>query len=371
MGFRSERRSKRQAALIEERIELLTAIMQTSAPRAAALAPRLWMIERKLRVPLTPIEVTPPVAADIEDLVYLLDEPQADPAPLFVSAIAKAARADGIKVLLGGAGGDDIFSGYRRHKAAAARARIGPALGLLTHPTIGRMTGLMSKPLRRRFDKLQYMFDGTDEEFLLRAFEFNPQASALSMLSADARAVIAGSEPGWLARACAQSQGQPLVDRMLDLELAGFLPDHNLNYTDKASMAHGVEVRVPFLDTRLLAFARTVPWQFKTGLGSEKVILKQAVAARLPAGVLTRKKTGFGAPVRAWIAGPMRGMAEDLFASSSFATRGLFDVAATRRLLADTVAGRQDGAYLVLALIMTELWLRRFATPANEARAIA
>jgi asparagine synthase (glutamine-hydrolysing) len=324
-------------------------------------------VAASLQVPLTPIEVLPPVASDIENLVYMLDEPQADPAPLFVAAIAKAARADGIKVLLGGAGGDDIFSGYRRHKAAAARARIGPALGLLTHPVVGRLSGHMSKPLRRRFDKLQYMFDGSDEEFLLRAFEFNPQGSALAVLSADVRAAIVGGEPGWLQEACAKSRGQPLVERMLDLELHGFLPDHNLNYTDKASMAHGVEVRVPFLDKRLLAFARTVPWQFKTGLRDEKVILKQAVSTRLPPGILTRKKTGFGAPMRAWIAGPMRGLAEDVFASSSFATRGLFDVAATRRLLADTISGRQDGAYLVLAVIMTELWLRRFTAPANGA----
>jgi asparagine synthase (glutamine-hydrolysing) len=150
---------------------------------------------------------------------------------------------------------------------------------------------------------------------------------------------------------------------MLDLEMRGFLPDHNLNYTDKASMAHGVEVRVPFLDTRLVAFARQIPWHLKTRRLSGKWILKQSLRARLPREILMRKKTGFGAPVRLWIAGPMRGMVEDIFASRSFRERGLFDAEAASRLLHDTLSGRRDGAYLVLALVMIELWLRRFLAP--------
>ncbi len=315
-------------------------------------------VAASLQTPLTPIFVSPPSAQDIEDLVYCLDEPQADPAPLYVGAIARAARADGIKVLLSGAGGDDVFSGYRRHKAAALRARLGGAVRLL--PALAAASGFLGGPLRRRVEKLAYMYAGTDEQFLLRAFEFNQDAYALDVLGASVRESLRDRAPGWLDQALEKSRDEPLVERMLDLEMHGFLPDHNLNYTDKAAMAHGVEVRVPFLDERMLAFARETPWRLKTCLTTEKWILKRAVAARLPAEILNRKKTGFGAPVRQWIAGPMRAMVEDILGSQSFRERGLFDSAGVSRLMADTLSGRRDGAYLVLAVVMIELWMRRF-----------
>ena len=141
----------------------------------------------------------------------------------------------------------------------------------------------------------------------------------------------------WLEAACERSKGRPLVERMLDLEMRGFLPDHNLNYTDKAGMAHGVEVRVPLIDQRLVDFAGAVSWRLKTTLTEEKWIFKQAVAARLPRSVLTRKKTGFGAPVRLWVVGRLRGVVEDVIGSRSFSERGVFDPIAVRRVLDDTI----------------------------------
>jgi asparagine synthase (glutamine-hydrolysing) len=172
---------------------------------------------------------------------------------------------------------------------------------------------------------------------------------------------LAGAAANSLTAALARSAGAPLLERMLYMELHGFLPDHNLNYTDKASMAHGVEVRVPLLDTRLIAFASALPPSLKVRFGAEKWLFKRAVAERLPRRVLMRKKTGFGAPVRRWLRGPMRGMVEDILGSQSFRERGLFDNLGVRRLLDDTRAGRRDGAYLILALVMMELWLRQFA----------
>jgi asparagine synthase (glutamine-hydrolysing) len=311
-----------------------------------------------LGVPLSPIFVKEPTLEAIEVLVNTLDEPQADPAPLFVSAISQAARADGIKVLLSGTGGDDIFSGYRRHKAAALRARLGGAIRLLDSPQVEYVSRAFPAVARRRLEKLCYMFAGNDEEFLLRSFEFNPRAPALNVLSLSVRTSLV--DEGELARANLDTIGRPLVDRILALEGRGFLPDHNLNYTDKASMAHGVEVRVPFLDRRLVDFAREIPWTLKTTWFDEKWIFKQSQANRLPREILDRAKTGFGAPVRHWIAGSMCAMIADLFSSRSFRERGLFDLPSVDRLLRDTVDGRRDGAYLVFAIVMVELWMRNF-----------
>jgi asparagine synthase (glutamine-hydrolysing) len=314
-----------------------------------------------LHLPLSPILVHAPSPDDVEDLAYLLDEPQADLAPMYVGAISKQARADGVKVLLGGVGGDDIFSGYRRHKAAALRARAGLWTELLARCPVGQFASVLPKPLRRRLEKLQYMMGGSDEQFLLRAFEFNPRESALDLLTPEARTLLSPFSDEAFKASLEHSRDLPLVERMLELELCGFLPDHNLNYTDKASMAHGVEVRVPFLDQRLVDFARSVPWQYKTAYFGEKWIFKQSQARRLPREILYRKKTGFGAPLRGWLGGPMRELVEDTVRSPSLQERGLFDRVAVIRLLNDTVSGRRDGAYLLLAVVMIELWMRRFA----------
>jgi asparagine synthase (glutamine-hydrolysing) len=317
-------------------------------------------VAKFLDVELTPIIVGAPGGDDFERLVYALDEPQADPAGLYVAAISAAARADGIKVLLGGAGGDDIFSGYRRHKLAAVRARLPAVLGrhLCGTPLTSMAIGI--GPLKRRIDKLVYTLDGDDETFLVRSFEFSPRSAALECLTRDVIRELQEDETDWLEAAIERSRGLPLVERMLKAEQYGFLPDHNLNYTDKASMAHGIEVRVPLLDQRLVDFASRVPWQLKTGLTREKWIFRQAVAGRVPRSVLSRKKTGFGGPVRLWIAGHLRSMVEDIIHSRSFRERGLFDTRQVSRILEDTVSGRRDGAYLVLAITLVELWMRAF-----------
>ncbi len=197
----------------------------------------------------------------------------------------------------------------------------------------------------RRWAKLGYLFEGTDEQFLLRAFEFNKRDMALACLSPDVAARAGAAGAGFLETGLARSCGRSLVDRMLHLELLGFLPDHNLNYTDKAAMAQSVEVRVPFLDTDLFAEAARIPWQLKTRGLTEKWVLKQAFTGRLPRSILYRKKTGFGAPVRTWFKrGQLKTLAADILGSRQFRERGLFDVAATKALLEES--GKQDSSYL-------------------------
>jgi asparagine synthase (glutamine-hydrolysing) len=312
-----------------------------------------------LGVPLEPIIVGSIDGSDLERLVYDLEEPQADPAPIYVKAISEAARTDGIKVLMSGAGGDDVFSGYRRHAAAALRAWTG-RLGKSTSQILSLTGRMVSSPARRRLDRIGYMLQGSDEQFLLRAFEFTSSDLVGSCVAEDVRRARTCADPNRLELAMIASRGTHLVDRMLSMELAGFLPDHNLNYTDKAAMAAGVEVRVPFLDDRILSFASGLPPNFKVRRGHTKWLLRRALKRRLPKAILQRSKTGFGAPVRLWVRGSLREAIEDILSSESFRSRGLFEPEGVRGLAADTFAGRRDGAYLLLAIIMVELWLRQF-----------
>jgi asparagine synthase (glutamine-hydrolysing) len=310
-----------------------------------------------LGVSLKTMYMKAPKADEFEKLAYILDEPQADPAPLYVAAISEAARSDGVKVLLGGTGGDDIFSGYRRHVAASLRTRLGPlrlAFGIA--PDIPR-----SGPTGRRLSRLIDMMRGDCENFLERSASFNDPALARACLS-DEALNAADSQPNthWI-NAIADRRHRPLVERAIRLERFGFLPDHNLNYTDKASMAHGVEVRVPFLDPRMIAFADSLPLNYKVRGLEAKWLLKQAVESRVPKAITRRMKTGFGGPVRAWINGPLAPALQDVMASASFRHSGLFDPFAVEKVRLGTASGAVDGAYILLAIMMIEFWKSAFA----------
>jgi len=150
------------------------------------------------------------------------------------------------------------------------------------------------------------------------------------------------------------------VNRMLYLETKGFLPDHNLNYTDKMSMLHGVEVRVPLLDLEVMKLAARIPPALKQHGRAGKYILKEAVRGLVPDEVLYRPKSGFGAPVRKWVRGPLQEMVRDRLTSAAFRTRGWFDPVNVGRLLEDTTAGRVDGGYVIWALVMIDHWAERF-----------
>ena len=317
-----------------------------------------------LGVPFTPMIVEQSAILErLPGLAAMLDEPTADPAPLFVEDICRRARADGIKVLLSGTGGDDVMTGYRRHLTGRLRQKLGPLA-----PGAGTLLALAAPVLggarSRRAGQLAGLLAGSDDEFLSRAFMTNSRPDAWKLLAPDLRAQLGSRSPNALQMAVEESRGQDLVDRLLRLELAGFLPDHNLNYGDKASMASGVEVRVPFTDRRVIAFMSGVDPVRKLRGTQLKAFFKDAMATRLPQGVIHRSKTGFGAPIRVWLTGPGREFVRHaLFARAD----SWFDRSGVERLWRDTQAGRVDGAYTILALCMCEWWRNSFERPITAA----
>jgi len=191
-------------------------------------------------------------------MLYHLDEPQADPAPLNVLMICKLAREHGIKVLLSGAGGDDLFSGYRRHYALA-KERYWQWLPTSLRRILKRSAALLpqTSAFGRRAGRALGVADGDAEARLIGYFRWLGLAVLASLWSDDLRDSLernAESDPLLLALR-SMPTSTPGLNRMLYLEQKYFLGDHNLNYTDKMSMASGVEVRVPFLDPDLVQFA--------------------------------------------------------------------------------------------------------------------
>jgi asparagine synthase (glutamine-hydrolysing) len=148
----------------------------------------------------------------------------------------------------------------------------------------------------------------------------------------------------------------------LALEQRFFLADHNLLYTDKMSMAAGVEVRVPFLDVELVEFAQSIPVKLKQRGAEGKWILKKALEPILPRDIIFREKTGFGAPLRRWLRNELRDVMQEMLAPASLNARGLFNPEAVQRLIAANDAGRTDASYTLYSLMCIEIWCRKFPT---------
>jgi len=325
--------------------------------------PYARQVAAHLGVELIEVPVGADVAGELESMVHQLDEPQADIAPLNVRGIAAAARERGIKVLLSGAGGDDLFGGYRRHQAAMLE-RYWSWLPRSAREVLRRASGALpqTRPLARRITKA---FRDADKGLDARI------AGYFDWLGDDARRGLFA--PHVAARLAAEPPYRPLLDavralprdvhpvnRTLYLDARYFLPDHNLNYTDKMAMAHGVEVRVPLLSVHLARFAATLPVDQKVHGRTGKWILREAVRDLLPASVLTRSKTGFGVPLRTWLHRELEPVISDVLAPSSLGRHGLFDSPAVARLVEDDRAGRVDAAYPILAIVCVELWCRQF-----------
>jgi len=303
------------------------------------------------------------MASDLEAMVVQLDEPLADPASLNVLYISKLAREQGIKVLLSGAGGDDLFTGYRRHYALQLE-RYWSWLPKRVRMGLENATKNLdvNSAIQRRIKK---MFNGAgldSSDRLINYFRWSDDTLLQSLYTEDFRQKLSGGNSNQVM----QDFLEPIItsisplDQMLVLEQRFFLADHNLNYTDKMSMATGVEVRVPFLDLDLVEFSSQVSNRFKQRGRVGKWVLKKAMEPYLPKSIIYRSKTGFGAPLRTWMRYELRELLGDLLSIESLKNRGLFSPISVQKLIIDNDEGRIDASYTLLSLLCIEIWCRAY-----------
>jgi asparagine synthase (glutamine-hydrolysing) len=334
-------------------------------------APYARAVAKHLDVDLNIIEVEADIINHLQTMLYHLDEPQADPAPIHVYLIAEAAKRDGIKVLLSGAGGDDIFSGYRRHQALQLEPLL-QWLPLALRKGIsryarhilegGQSIASMRNPRLRRVAKLFAHTDVSRDRRIASHFMWSTETLRRNLYTADMAAHMRDTDTmspllTSLARIDAEKSA---LNRMLYLEGKHFLADHNLNYTDKMSMALGLEVRVPLLDPDLVRFAARIPSKWKQKGNTGKAIFKKAMEPYLPKSIIYRPKTGFGAPLRRWLHNELQEFVRDTLSASALSRRGIFDASAVDKLLRADKEGRIDGSYTIFSILCIELWAKIF-----------
>jgi asparagine synthase (glutamine-hydrolysing) len=180
-----------------------------------------------------------------------------------------------------------------------------------------------------------------------------PELRALATPATAFRAVLedaarSGAEPG-------------SVDEALRFYLTRYLADDILVKTDRASMAVSLEVRSPFLDTRVVEFAARLPWRLKLNWTRTKLVLRRGLRGLVPAEILRRPKKGFGIPVAAWIRGPLRPLFEESLSEKALHDGGVFHPAPVRALLKSHLDGRADLRKPLWTLLMFQLWQKQHA----------
>lgn len=299
-----------------------------------------------------------------DKMIWHLDEPQADPAPLNVYNICKGARDNGIKVLIGGAAGDDLFTGYRRHQVLLLEKyyKLIPIflkkissfliLKLNSRSTfIRRLKKLIRNIAVNKIERLAGYFMWLEEDVIFNLFEKSAQLE----LKKD---ILPMSYWQNLLNNFPSSTSD--INKMLYLELSTFLPDHNLNYTDKMSMAVGVETRVPYLDFELVEFANRLPIRYKMKGKTTKYLLRKVAEKYLPMDVIYRPKTGFGAPIRTWIREDLKNQL-DLFSTDSILIKkGILNSTAVKKLIDNDNSGKIDASYTILSLLAIDSWYNQF-----------
>lgn len=303
------------------------------------------------------------ILKDFDNMVYHLDEPQADVAPLHVLNICKQARADGFIVLLGGTGGDDLFSGYRRHQALSYE----PYFRMMPPLSIKWLKRLFHKiktdnPRVRRLKKVIRELNKTPVDRLVGYFSWISKPTTQCLLAEAHRSEVEGYDSLDILKNALDNIPNETSDlnKMLYLEMKYFLCDHNLNYTDKLSMATGIEVRVPFLDKALVEFSTQIPPHLKMKGTTTKYLLKKVMEKYLPHEVIYRPKAGFGAPVRDWVSGALAERIKTTFSKEQIEKRGIFDYETVHMIIEKTKSKKIDGSYSILSLLSLDSWFDQF-----------
>jgi len=307
------------------------------------------LVAEYLDVNLTIVDAKTDILKEFDKVVYHLDEPQADPAPINVLNICKEAKKNGLKVLIGGTAGDDLFSGYRRHQALSLELMIEKTPLFLRKFLKSVLSNFSSKKaLIRRLKKLSANIEKNKETRMMGYFDWIAEKD-LNELFKNTNNFDNHSYFKTLSKK--QRSDIDDLNKMLFWELNTFLVDHNLNYTDKLSMATGIEVRVPFLDKELVEFSTQIPTHFKLKGKETKYILKMLGERYLPKEVIYRPKTGFGAPIRKWITDDMNDMIENYLSKNQIESRGIFNYDKVKNIIETNKKGETDFSYPIWSLL--------------------
>jgi len=314
-------------------------------------------------IDLHEIEIEPDIAGLLPRMVDVLDEPIGDPAAINTLIMCEAARQRGVKVVLSGMGADELFGGYRKHLACVMASRYGALPGV---PRAGGRFAVDRFPVSvgghglryARWAKRFLTFAELPEEPRFRRSYTLYDPAELTALLSPGLGVYVDQVIGQHREVYQDNSLEDEINRMCLADARLFLTGLNLAYTDRASMAASVEVRVPFVDPVVARAAFSIPGNEKIKGRQGKLALKRTAESWLPREVVYRPKASFSAPLRAWVRHDLRELIRDVLVDGELTTSELIRRDAVLRLIRDEQAGREDYAKQIWQLLTLELWYR-------------
>jgi asparagine synthase (glutamine-hydrolysing) len=272
----------------------------------------------------------------IPEVIEAFDEPYSLGSAFPTLEVSRLARDSSTKVILGGDGGDEGFAGCLRYDDFAAR---------FPDDRLSRA--------RRRLERLVPVLRRPRKDPVQRFFRYEGVLDAeqqAPLLTRDVRGAV-DIDPLWRLRRF-YDPSLPSVTAAQLLDVHTFLCDEILAKVDRASMSHGVEVRVPLLDTELLELCFRISERVVYGGGERKHLLKKAGARWIPPDVLTARKKGFSIPTREWFGPTVRPRVRAILRDGVLVSRGIFDP--------DGIDSLVDEPKVSWHLLVIELWARRW-----------
>lgn len=294
--------------------------------------------------------------------IWHMEEPVCEPPAIALYYVSKMARQY-VKVLISGEGGDEAFAGYPEYRNlpwletvktalgplnGAARSVLALASRITNSARLAKYVPLMDLPLEN------YYYSRTSSPFTLFNRDISKLCSPAFLAHADKIRSLD------VVRKCfAATNATRLLEKMLYVDTKTWLPDDLLLKADKMTMANSLELRVPFLDHKVLEFAASLPADYKVKGFKRKYVLKRVLEGRVPRQILHRKKAGFPVPYQSWIRKELQSTVWDVLDDRTTVNRGYFERTAVQKILQEN---RSRGYYSkeIFSLVALELWHRAF-----------
>lgn len=323
------------------------------------------LVTKKYKTDHHEFVVKPPGIDFMENIISSFDEPFADSSAIPTYLVSKCAR-EYVTVALSGDGGDEVFGGYGNYKA----------------DKIGQYYRKLPYALRERIipffiDKLpgsQHSLSTSQQlKKLLEMVKLSPECGHVFWLSVfnndikeklykdeNLKVLLGVNSIDYYGSYFEKFNGNDFINRCISVDIKTVLPDDYLTKVDRMSMANSLEVRVPFLDHKLLEFAAVIPSKFKLKGLNTKYLLKEVMKNRLPEEIINGKKKGFSIPLSRWFREDFSILIDKYLSEKLIRKRGYFNYHPVSMLSREHLSGKKDNSKFLWALICFEMWHRRF-----------
>jgi len=298
-------------------------------------------------------------------ILWHYDEPHGEPTSILVYLLSEFTRRH-VKVALGGTGSDEIFFGYPRHTGIRLlqyyRCVPRPIRQLVVERIVSKWPeSTEGKNFAKRAKRFISGSGLPPEEAYLSWISLLQRDVREDLLSEQLRA-DAEDPVGerFLRESLTSTNGRELLDRAADLDVHGYLPEFQLAYMDRMSMAHGLEVRSPFCDYRLVDLVTSLPASYRLRRTHSKHLLKKIARDWIPREIAERRKVGFDSPFGHWLKGELRGFITEFLSREHIEQSGLLDWEGVSRVLGQHLSGRRNYSLQLWSIMAVEAWYRMY-----------